>query len=112
MLLDRFGPLPPEVRDLLDIVRVRWQAELVGFEKLSLKNNTLKGYFVSGNDAYFQSEQFGRVLDFVKANAKKCSLRDVKGKLILTFENVPSIEALKGVMGELAEAMQPTPAVA
>lgn len=112
MLLDRFGPLPPEVRDLLDIVRVRWQAELVGFEKLSLKNNTLKGYFVSGNDTYFQSEQFGRVLDFVKANAKKCSLRDVKGKLILTFENVPSIEALKGVMGELAEALQPAPAVA
>jgi len=107
MLIDRFGPLPPEVRDMLDIVRVRWQAETVGFEKLTLKNNTLKGYFVSGNDAYFQSEKFGRVLDFVKANAKKCSLRDVKSKLILTFEQVPSIESLKRVMGELAQALQP-----
>ncbi|MBC7891241.1 MAG: transcription-repair coupling factor, partial [Sphingobacteriaceae bacterium] len=112
MLIDRFGPLPPEVRDMLDIVRVRWQAETVGFEKLTLKNNTLKGYFVSGNDAYFQSEKFGRVLDFVKANAKKCSLRDVKSKLILTFEEVQSIESLKRVMGELAKALRPVEVLA
>ncbi|MCY7351231.1 MAG: transcription-repair coupling factor [Cytophagaceae bacterium] len=108
MLTDRFGPMPPEVRDMTAIVRVRWKAEEVGFEKLTLKNNTLKGFFVSAeNGGYFQSEKFGKVLDYVKANPRKCSLRDVKGKLILTFENVGSIESLTAVMSELTLALRP-----
>ena len=91
-ITDRFGQLPSEVQDLLKTVRVRWVAEELHLEKLVLKNNTLKGYFVSSPDTtFYQSEVFGNVLDFIQANPAQCTLKDVKGKLILTCQDVPSL---------------------
>lgn len=101
-IADRFGPLPTEVEDLLKTVRVRWVAEELHLEKLVLKNNTLKGYFVSSpNDTFFQSEVFGSVLDFIQANPKKSTLKDVKGKLILTYEGVPTLKAAFDILQEM-----------
>src|SRR5690606_20578939 len=52
---DRFGPIPPPVEDLFTTVRVRRIAVGLGFEKLFLKNNTVKCYFVGNPDSpYFQ----------------------------------------------------------
>ncbi|PQA58132.1 transcription-repair coupling factor [Siphonobacter curvatus] len=102
---DRFGPAPEEVRDLVDLVRVRWKAEQIGFEKLTLKQNTLKGTFVSGeNEAYFQSERFGKVLDFVKANPRKVVLKDVKGKLQLLAENLRQVTELDQLLGQMVNS--------
>lgn len=99
---DRFGPAPEEVRDLIGLVKVRWKAEQIGFEKLTLKQNTLKGTFVSGeHEAYFQSERFGRVLDFVKAQPKRVALRDVKGKLLLQAENIRQVKDLDELLGHM-----------
>jgi transcription-repair coupling factor (superfamily II helicase) len=106
-LTDRFGPLPAEVHDLIEIVRVRWKAEKIGFEKLTLKNNTLKGYFVSGeHEQFFQSEQFGQVLDYVKANPRKVALRDVKGKLIFQRDDVRSVADLDQALGEIVQRFE------
>ncbi|HEX2684616.1 MAG TPA: transcription-repair coupling factor, partial [Ferruginibacter sp.] len=58
-LTDRFGPVPHEVEDLFTTVRCRRIAVELGFEKMFLKNNTLKCFFVSNPDSpYFQSETF------------------------------------------------------
>ena len=95
-LIDRFGKLPESVESLFEIVKVRWVAQKLGFEKLSWKNNNLKGYFVSSkHEEYYQTEKFGRILDYVKLNPRKCSLKQVKEKLILTVENANSIEKLE-----------------
>jgi transcription-repair coupling factor (superfamily II helicase) len=102
MVKDRFGPLPPEVKDIIEIVRVRWMAEMVGMEKILLKNNNLKCYFVSsGNEKYYKSATFGKILDYVKKNSRKCSLKEAKGKLMLIFEKITSIEELKGILNEI-----------
>ncbi len=94
-IIDRFGPLPLEVRNLLKIVRIRWKAEQIGFEKLTLKNNIVKGYFVSQERTeYFQTDKFGKILDYIKKNPKRCSLKEIKTKLLLTVENVLSIDDL------------------
>lgn len=94
-IVDRFGPLPQEVQNLLKIVRIRWKAEQLGFEKLTLKNNILKCYFVSSEKTeYFQADKFGRILDYIKINPKRCSLKEIKSKLLLTVENVYSIDDL------------------
>jgi transcription-repair coupling factor (superfamily II helicase) len=99
---DRFGPLPKEVKDLLKMVRLRWDAEQLQLEKLTLKNNTMKGYFVtSQNDAFFQSPKFGKVIDYVKMNPRQTSLKDQKGKLILTCEHVQSIDQAKLILTEM-----------
>jgi transcription-repair coupling factor (superfamily II helicase) len=101
-LIDRFGLLPKEVQNLFKIVKVRWKAEAIGFEKLTLKNNILKGYFVSSeSEKYFQSEKFGKVLDYVKMHARKCSLREMKGKPILNVEPIRSIDELDQILSEI-----------
>ncbi len=102
MVKDRFGPIPPEMLDIIEIVRVRWLAEVLGIEKILLKNNNLKCYFVSSeNEKYYKSATFGKILDYVKMNSRKCSLKEAKGKLILIFEKITSIEELKGILKEI-----------
>jgi transcription-repair coupling factor (superfamily II helicase) len=101
-IVDRFGPMPGEVEDLLKTVRVRWVAEELRIEKLVLKNNSLKGYFVSSpNDAFFQSETFGNVLDFIQRNPKKSTLKDVKGKLTVTYQDVPTLKKAHDILQEM-----------
>jgi len=96
--------MPQEVKNLFKIVRIRWKAEQIGFEKLTLKNNILKGFFVSQERTeYFQSDKFGRILDYIKNNPKKCSLNEIKTKLILTVENIHSIDALDTLLSGIVE---------
>lgn len=101
-LKDRFGSLPDSVEQLINTVRLRWMGEALGFEKLSLKNEKLRGYFVTGNNEYFKSEIFGRVLSFVQTHTKRCRMKDMAGKLILTIESIGSVEAATEILGPLA----------
>ena len=92
-IVDRFGPLPEEVKDLIQTVRLRWKAEELGFEKLILKNDSLKASFVPPeNEAYYKSDVFGRVLQYIQGNSKKCRLKDINKKLLLTIDDVLSIQ--------------------
>jgi transcription-repair coupling factor (superfamily II helicase) len=90
-LKDRFGSLPESVVQLVNTVRLRWLGELLGFEKISLKNEKLRGYFISGNDAYFKSDIFGKILSFVQGQSKRCRLKESGSKLILTIEKIESV---------------------
>ncbi len=101
-LIDRFGNLPNEVKNLIKIVRIRWKGEEIGFEKLSLKNNILKAYYVSSERSeYFESGKFGKILDYVKSNPKRCSLKEFKGKPLLTIENITAIDDFDNVLSEI-----------
>jgi transcription-repair coupling factor (superfamily II helicase) len=95
-LIDRFGKLPQEVEDLFEIVRIRWQAQKLGFEKLTWKNNILKAYFVDSKHVqYYQADKFGKILDYVKQNPKTCSMKQIKDKLILNVSNAGTIDKLR-----------------
>src|SRR5690606_4650601 len=92
-MVDRFGPMPDPVKDLIETVRLRWIAEKLGFEKLTLKNDTMKCYFIpSDNEAYYKSETFGNILKFVQLHSKKCKMRELKNKLILSVEEVSGVQ--------------------
>ena len=99
---DRFGPLPEEVKGLIEMVRIRWMAEALFMEKLTLKNNTLKGYFLTtGNDAFFQSDKFGHIISHIQRNPKRFSLKDLKNRLLVTCSEVKSISEMRKIMEEL-----------
>lgn len=102
-LKDRFGSLPDSVEQLINTVRLRWMGEKLGFEKMSLKNEKLRGYFVTGNNEYFKSEVFGRILSFVQTHTKRCRMKDMAGKLILTVESINSVDAATEILGPLAD---------
>jgi transcription-repair coupling factor (superfamily II helicase) len=93
-LVDRFGPKPESVDQLIETVRLRWLGERLGFEKIALKNGHMKCYFLpSDNERYFQSPVFGQVLAFVQGNSQRCKMKEYKTRLILTIQNVASVRS-------------------
>ncbi|MEN7549649.1 transcription-repair coupling factor [Rapidithrix thailandica] len=91
-LIDRFGPLPQPVTDLLESIKLRWLAEKLGMEKLLIKNGKIKAYLLSQNHAeYYQSEAFSKILAYVKSYYRACSLKEAKNKVILTLSDIHSI---------------------
>lgn len=82
-LVDRFGVLPPEVRELFITVRCRKLAVDLGFERMILKNNSLKCYFINRPDSpYFESELFNNILKYLQTGTNKARLKQV-GKLFM-----------------------------
>lgn len=101
-LTDRFGALPPSVHQLVNSVRLRWMGEELGFEKISMKNEKLRAYFISGKEEYFKSEVFGKILAFVQSHSKKCRMRDTSGKLILTIEDITTVDKAIEILSPLS----------
>jgi transcription-repair coupling factor (superfamily II helicase) len=99
---DRFGPVPPNVEELINTVRLRWLGEKLGFEKLSLKNEKLRAYFISTKDSYFSSDIFGQILAFVQRNSKQCKMKDSAGKAMLIIDAVKTVDAAIELLGRMA----------
>lgn len=92
-LADRFGPVPQQVEDLFITVRCRKLAVDLGFEKMSLKNDSLKCYFINKNDSpYFESATFRNVLSFIQTETNKAKLKQTGKLFLLTVEPVESME--------------------
>ncbi|MDB5255524.1 MAG: mfd [Chitinophagaceae bacterium] len=102
-MIDRFGPAPQEVMDLIETVRMRWMAEALGFEKLTIKNSGMRCQFVPGNnEAYFKSDVFGKILTFVQSHPKRCRLKEAPNKLLLIVDKISGINAAKDFLRELS----------
>jgi transcription-repair coupling factor (superfamily II helicase) len=103
-LIDRFGELPDPVKELLNALKLRWLAIEIGFEKLRLKNGILKTYFVTNaQSGYYQSDRFSNILLFVQQNMESCKMKEIKGKLTLTFHNIDSIRGAYSCLKSLSE---------
>ncbi len=94
-LQDRFGPVPPQVEDLFTTVRCRKTAVELGFEKMLLKDETLKCFFVSNPESpYFQSNTFNAILQFLQAGTNKATLKQVGKNGILIVREIRSMGKL------------------
>ncbi len=94
-MIDRFGPIPHEVEDLFTTVRCRKIALELGFEKLILKNETLKCFFVANPDsAYFTSKTFERILDFLQTKTNKAKLKQVGRNGILIVKEIKTMKQI------------------
>ena len=92
-LTDRFGQVPVEAEDLFTTVRCRKIAVELGFEKLFLKNDVLKCFFVSNPDSpYFQSETFNKILLFLQTGTNKAKLKQVGKNGILIVEQIKTMD--------------------
>jgi transcription-repair coupling factor (superfamily II helicase) len=82
-LTDRFGALPSQVQELFITVRSRKLAVELGFERMILKNDSLKCYFVNKPDSpYFESQTFNSILQYLQTGTNKARLKQV-GKLFM-----------------------------
>ncbi len=98
---DRFGPLPEVVFDLIKMVRLRWDAEQTGIEKLILKNGSLKAHLLpSDNQNYYNSSVFGNILNFLKTHPRECKLKESKNRVVLVVNDIDSISKASGLLKE------------
>ena len=105
-MLDRFGPIPAPVEDLFTTVRCRRMAVELGFEKMILKNETLKCFFVSNPDSpYFQSETFTSILQFLQKGTNKAKLKQVGKNGILVVEEVKTMKTLHNFLTKMRESL-------
>lgn len=92
-LVDRFGELPTQAVDLLDSVRIKWLAISLGLERVIMKKNRMIGYFVSDQESsFYQSEVFGKVIQFVQNHPEIATMKEKSTRnglrLIITFEEI------------------------
>ena len=94
-LTDRFGPMPQQVNDLFITVRCRKLAVDLGFEKMSLKDNTLRCYFINRPDStYFESPLFNNILQYLQTGTHKARLKQTGKLFMLIAEPVKSMEEM------------------
>jgi transcription-repair coupling factor (superfamily II helicase) len=100
--IDRFGPLPAEVEDLFITVKCRKLAVDLGFEKMSLKEDVLRCFFINRPDSpYFESGIFNKVLQFLQTETNKARLRQTGKLFMLIAQPVKSMAELHGFLKAL-----------
>lgn len=103
-LADRFGPVPQPAEDLIETIRLRWVAARIGFEKIILRKDRFSGYFPENQmHPFYQSENFGNVLNYVKNHPRQCMLREKNGKLNLILNSVKNIDEANKALGRMIE---------
>lgn len=102
MVQDRFGPAPQAVQDLMETVRLRWQAEELGIEKLVLKASQMKCYLLpSSKESFYNSPIFGNIMKFAQLHPKSCKIKEHKNRLILSVDQVLSIQKAQHLLREM-----------
>jgi len=94
-MIDRFGPMPSEVEDLFVTVRCRWKAVEIGFEKMTLKQDTLRCYFINRPDSpYFESGLFKNVLAYLQTGTNKARLKQAGKNFLLVVDDIKDMNAM------------------
>ncbi len=116
MLTDRFGKMPPQVEELFDGLRLRWQSKALGFERVILKNGKLSCFFVGNPQSpFYETRLFKNLLNFVTTVGQrrhKFSFKQTPRNFILIREDVHTIGGAQKIIqllrdvakGELLDA--------
>ena len=104
-LVDRFGALPQAARELLDVVRLRWEAVRLGMERVKVKNGLMIVHFVGdAASPFYKSEVFSELLRRVTRRPDKFVLKQHNNRLAMTVRGVTDIagawEILKSLYKE------------
>ena len=101
-LEDRFGPIPRQGIELMQVVSLRRLGKHLGCEKLILKQSTLQMQFVSNlNSAYYKSNAFGKCIDYIAANPRRCNIKEKNGKRSMIVSNVKTVGDAVFVLREI-----------
>ena len=101
-LVDRFGKIPPEGEELIRIVPLRRLGKRLGVEKITLKAGRMILYFVSNQESpYYQSEAFGKIIDYMSHNPRNCNLREQNGRRSMVITKVENVEAAVKILQEI-----------
>ena len=91
-LQDRFGPVPRQGEELMQVVALRRVGKRLGCEKIILKQGRMQMQFVSNpNSVYYQSEAFDKVLNYIGSHPRRCNLKERNGKRSMVVSDVKTV---------------------
>ncbi len=92
-IIDRFGPIPQAGEELIRVVTLRQLGREIGFEKIVLKQGTMRCYSVTGqDDTYYDSKHFDGVLDYYTEHPRNCRLEEKSGRRSLLFHRCSTVK--------------------
>ncbi|MBQ0062494.1 MAG: transcription-repair coupling factor [Prevotella sp.] len=101
-LIDRFGEVPSVGEDLMRVVLLRQRGVRLGIERIMLKQGRMNLGLVTNNDSpYYQSQAFDALLQFIATNPRRCQIKEVKGKRIISISSVASVSQAIEVLRQL-----------
>ena len=108
-LVDRFGPVPHEGEELMQVVLLRRLGRKLGCEKIMLRQGIMTMQFVSNQaSAFYQSKTFDRIIHYVMDNPRRCNFKDANGHRMIKIGEVPSVTegvtVLKGMLPMIDKA--------
>ncbi len=101
-LVDRFGALPEAARELLNVVRLRWEAVRLGMERVKVKNGLMIVHFVGEqNSPYYKSDVFMDMLRKITAQPDRFVLKQHNNRLAMTVRRVSNVAEAVTVLRNL-----------
>jgi transcription-repair coupling factor (superfamily II helicase) len=92
-LVDRFGPLPREVKELLFSFQLRWLAQELGLERLVIKSSKLVGYFIANPQSpFYETDTFTNLLNKIMSIGEGYRLVQQNDKLRMVIEPIRHIK--------------------
>ncbi len=105
-LRDRFGELPAQLEQLTYVVRLRWAAIKLGFERIVIKNGIMLAYFVNNqNSPYYKTELFSNILGYINHNPQRTRIKEQNNKLLLRVMGVESMEMAYNIVSQMKKAV-------
>lgn len=105
-LVDRFGKVPHEALELMQVVPLRRLGKRLGCEKIMLRKGKMNMQFVANPDsAYYQSKTFSAVINYVGNHPRRCDFKQVGTRRLLTVSQIPTVEAAVNVLRAMLDGL-------
>lgn len=107
-LQDRFGPIPAEVNELFEGLKLRWVCKTLGFERLILKNNKLRCYFISNPQSpFFETDLFKNMIQYIALHGKDKGLSFKKSiqHFFIVKNDVTTLKETGEILEDLKESL-------
>ena len=101
-MVDRFGPVPKEGEELMQVVMLRRLGRRLGCERLILKQHQMQMQFVANQDSmFYKSPRFTSVINYVSRHPRYCDFKVVGGHNRLVVKSVASVGDAVKILREM-----------
>ena len=101
-LVDRFGKVPREGVELMQVVPLRQLGKQLGCERIILKQGFMQMQFMSNTKSpFFRSATFLKVLNYANKQHHRCLLKETKERNVMKVKHVPSVEEAVTVLRDI-----------
>ncbi len=101
-LVDRFGKMPEQLEQLTYVVRLRWIAIKLGFERIVIKNGIMLVYFVHNqNSPYYKTDLFSNILNYINNHPQKTRIKELNNKLLMRVMGVDTMEKAYNIVNKI-----------